>query len=238
MVDDIDALLEGEDASQSDSQDDKGQQSQEDGGHDEGSQLKSEWESLKGGTQDRVKKLIEEREYWKRQSQQHNATDNRVVPPAPASANPDVKDAINKLREVGIATTDDVKAQIADNMANLTYRYELDRLEGKYTGDDGKPKFQREEYEDYVSRNPQYSGYLPEDVYNIMYKEELMDFAMKHSNSQRSQNSSLKPTRTVKTTEGEMTLEEIEKRLAQSDGPEWYEKNFKRINDAVTRMGQ
>jgi hypothetical protein len=231
MPDDIDALLK-EEGDSTDSQTVKKP------AVDEGGKTPEEiaWSELKGSTQDRVRRLIEERNQALNELENLKKASQFNVPPPPSYVNPQVQEAVNKLSDVGIATKDFVKEEVSNKMATIAYNYELDRLENKYNGSDDRPKFTRTEYEDFVSRNPQYKSYLPEDVYKIMYQEELLDYEIKHISSNKgSRAPSLKPTSTQKTGEGELTLEEIEDRLKQPDGRKWYEKNIDKINRVLAQ---
>src|SRR6185369_6968774 len=106
-----------------------------------------------------------------------------TVTPSYVQPNPDVKDAVRKLSDVGIATDEKVERKINESLGALRYQFELDRLESKWSGEDGRPKFDRVEYEDYVSRHPEYRGYLPEDVHEKMYREEIRDWETQHTAS-------------------------------------------------------
>jgi len=199
-----------------------------------------EFSSLSGSTQDRIRRLIRER------NDAIEASQRGFTPPPPPPVyqpqNPSVQDAVEKLREVGITTKDDVKSMVQDSLAQLRYQAELDRLEASYDGDDGKPKFTREEYEDFVRHNPQYQDYLPEDVYEKMYKEELNDWRVNQSGSRPAarQSQSLPPRRTMQQEES-LTPEGIEEKLRtlpEGEREKWYEKNVDKINAVMGRLSR
>jgi len=196
-----------------------------------------EFRALKGPTQDRIRKLIQEKN---RMAQDLERL--KTMPPAPnpyegdPKRDPAISDAIRKLREVGVATDETVDQKIQESLSRMRYYTELDRLEQNFTGDDGRPKFDRVEYQDYISRHPEYSGYLPEDVYLKMYREELRDWEGQTGRDTRSSSKpSLRPIKT-QIRETAMTPEQIEARLKEPDGPEWYTKNQDKINRAIAQM--
>ena len=194
-----------------------------------------EFNSLKGSTQDRIKKILRERDDWRDKASQ--PTIPPPPPPAYAQNPPDVQDAVRKLRDVGIATQDDVKTEVLNTVNQFRFALELDKLENRYSGEDGKPKFDRDEYQDYVSRHPEYRDYLPEDVYQKMYREELLDWELNQGTPSKPSTKPLKPTRTA-SKEEPMTIESIQQRLKAPDGRQWYEANKDKINAVIAQMDQ
>lgn len=203
---------------------DPGQQTQEE----------VEFNSLKGSTQDRIKKILRDKQDL--ESRLTTLEQSRtVVPPVNyPQSDANVKDALHKLSDLGVATDDKVDQKINQSLGALRFQFELDRLESKYNGEDGRPKFDRDEYNDYRNRHPEYTNYLPEDVYEKMYKEELSDF--QSSAPQTKKTSSLKPTK-ASVGEEPLTPELIEQRLKEPDGRQWYERNVDKINRAMGKTG-
>lgn len=201
-----------------------------------------EFRNLKGGTQDRIKAILRERDQFKAQAEQLNglvSSQQNYQPqqqyyqqqPQVDLSNPQVRDAVSQLSKVGIATDEKVDQKIQNTLGQYIYNAELGRLEGKLDGNDGTPKFDRSEYQDFVTRNPKYQNYEPEDVYNIMYSEELLDARLKQRGVQpQSSNTSLRPTRT-QVREEQWTPEAIEQRLKEPDGKEWYIANKPMVNN-------
>lgn len=192
-----------------------------------------EFNALKGSTQERIKRIIREKNEALAEAQQARTS---FVPPPPAyqpQPEPNVQDAVRKLDEVGIATKDFTKKVVSEELGNLRWQFELDRLESRHSGEDGKPKFDRNEYLDYINRYPQYRNYLPEDVYEKMYKEELSDFGQPQPAPKKG--TTLRPT---KATVGEEPLspELIEERLKEPDGQQWYTRNVDKINRVLGKM--
>lgn len=195
--------------------------------------------NLKGGTQDRIRELIKERDEAQAEARRFETyimSQNQPTYQAPAfnPQAPEVADAVQKLSNVGIATDEKVEKLVNQRVGNLIYNFELRDLEKAHNGSDGLPKFDRVEYEDFVKRNPQFQNYTPEDVYSMkMYPEEIMDARVKsHKGTGQSTTSSLRPTPTV-VREDSLTPEFIEKRLQQPDGRKWYAENKDRINSTL-----
>jgi len=196
------------------------------------------WNDLKGGTQDRIKQVLNERNEAIARAERLEAQtrlQNQYQPQyqAPSIRTPEVVDAVQKLSDVGIATDEKVEKIINQRVGNLIYNYELKDLERKYDGSDGLPRFERTEYEDYIKRNPQYASYQPEDVYQKIYSEEIMDAKYGSRKGVIGQKTnSLRPTATAVRKEI-LTPEGIEERLQQPDGRKWYAENKGRINNIL-----
>lgn len=233
MADDIDAMLQGEDQ-KPDLVSQTEDKNTVPNPIENGGQTPEEvdfFNSLKGSSQERFKEMYYEKKVAEDKLRELQEGANRIVPPPPTQFNPDVKQAVSKLDEVGIATKEYTDNKINATLNQLRFDAELNRLESKYDGDNNEPKFSREEYQQFINTNPVYQNYLPEDVYKKMFADELSNLPMK-TTPQRS--SSLKPTKTsVK--DGEITPEEIEERLKEPDGQKWYEQNLDKINKVLGR---
>lgn len=196
------------------------------------------FKNLKGGTQDRIKTILKERDEFKAQadrlnsfisSQNYGQAQAQPQPQADLS-NPQIRDAVNQLDKVGVATKDWAAQQINSTLGQYIYNAELGRLEEKKDGSDGSPKFDRSEYQDFINRNAKYQSYDPEDVYNIMYAEELLDVKLKQRGGQpQTTNTSLRPNRT-QVREEQWTPDAVEQRLKEPDGKQWYLANKEMVN--------
>jgi len=242
MPDQLDEMLRGQnDPSAPDSQSQTAGQGLDFGEPSATEQLNPEeieFNSLTGSTQDRIRKLVND----KRQllEEKEKLLRAQMPPPPPIYGSnqptPEVQDAVRKLSDVGIATDEKVERKINESLGQLRYDYEVSRLETKYSGEDGEPKFVRDEYEEYIATHPQYKNYLPEDIYKKMYEEELLNLEVQKRQGQAPKTTrTLKPTRTQ--VQGEtMTPEYIEERLKQPDAQEWYTENVAKINAVLGKM--
>lgn len=202
---------------------------------DQQTQEEVEFNSLKGSTQDRIKRIIREKNEALRIAEEARSSRTSFTPPPPpAYTPPDVETAVSKLDQVGIATKKHVEDVVSQSLGNLRFQMELDRLEGRFDGSDGKPKFVRDEYFDFTNRHPEYKNYLPEDVYEKMYKEELSDLGVPQA---KKVSPTLKPTK-VGVGEEPLSPELIEERLKEPDGRQWYERNLEKINKVLGKMSQ
>lgn len=247
IADDLDAMLQGQDqgtpsASQAgidDTGSNPGNPNEDTGGQPE----EVEFSSLSGGAQDRFRKIYKEREEMRSELERYRKgtfSGNQIVPPPPSQYDPQVREAISKLEQVGVATRDYVAQQIQDTLAQKTFYDELGKLESEIDGHDGRPKFTREEYTDYINRYPQYKNYLPIDVYQKIYSEELDSWKAGHPQVKQPRQQTLRPTRTA-SRDSDLTPEEIENKLKTLPEPQrsqWYEKNLSKINEAMGRNSE
>lgn len=201
----------------------------------------AKWNSLTGTTQERIRQLarennrLREAESLKNQAPQYNYPQPNAY--GAQTRTPEVESAVQRLSDVGIATDAKVEEKVNQKVAGLVYQLELDKLSDKYSGETGLPKFEREEYEDYVARHPQYRTYAPEDVYKKMYEPEITEWQVQNHGRQlpsKSVTPSLRPTRTLVREEA-LTPEGIEQRLNQPDGRQWYEQNRDKIQTVLAK---
>lgn len=198
------------------------------------------WSDLKGNTQDRIKQILRERDEEKAKRERIESfvqTQNFPQQQNTFTQNPEIQSAVAKLSEVGMATKDWAKQEINQSLGNLIYNFELGKLEERHDGSDGLPKFDKAEYQDFIQRNPKYSNYDPEDVFEKMYSEEILDAKVKtyKSGGGQSTTPSLRPTKTT-VREEQWSPEWIENRMKQSDGLDWYWKNKDKVNNFLASL--
>ena len=202
------------------------------------------WNNLSGASQERFRQISRENNELRRFRESKEAEEKaKLASYSPNSVNetvdrtPEVESAVRRLSQVGIATDEKVERLVDQKLSGLIYQQELNRLENKFSGEDGLPKFDRDEYEDYLGRHPQYRNYAPEDVYQKMYEPEIIEWKVQNHDKQRSvrtATSSLKPTRT-QVREEPMTPALIEQRLKQPDGAKFYEDHIEQINAVLQK---
>lgn len=243
MADDIDAMLQGQ------TDQDPASQAQTDDQLDGGGQQQPqptleevEFNKLTGSTQDRIRRLVKDKREALQRAEQLESMTRSVPPPPPnyASTSPEVQDAVRRLSDVGIATKDQVKAEINETIAGLRFENEMQRLESAYKGSKGEPQFVREEYEDYVRTHPQYSNYAPEDVFRFkMFRDEFLNMELSGRQSSFSGDvNTLRPTRTSVHKES-LTPETIEEKLSTLKGSarqQWYDDHKDEINEVLGRQ--
>ena len=207
------------------------------------------WNDLKGSSQDRFRQMAKMANEARAQAERERIERERLmstyggrVPTPPIDNNPGVQDAVKQLSQIGIATREEVQETVNRTVGNLVYNFDFEKLEGRYDGSNGLPKFDRDEYEDFIARHPQYRGYEPVDVYEKMYSDEILDYKLRNQNANQGQGAasrqttaSLRPTKT-QVREEPLTPELIEQRLNRPDGREWYEKNKEKISSVLASM--
>lgn len=228
---DLDALLQSEDSASEDSQ------SQEQNSDDQ-SQTEEEiaFNTLSGSAQDRIRGLLRRTKDAEAEAERMKAlaySGGAKLPPVPPESNSDVQSAIKKLDDVGMATKDYVQEQMNKALQSIQYEQKMKQLSESESGQDGRPKFDRYEYEDFVKTHPQYRYYDPADVFSIMYRDELLDWELKNREIDTS-TPSLKSSRTV-SREDVWTPEYIEQNIKEQ-GTAWYEKNLDKINKVLGAM--
>lgn len=220
------ALLSSEETTAGDSQ------TQEQTDPNQGkSEEEIEFSKLSGSAQDRIRNLVRRAKEAEDRATRFESQVGRtqLPPPPPTVDNSDVQTAVKRLDEVGIATKDYVKQILEEQRRNEWYSNRLRALEETENGQDGRPRFDRYEYEDYVRQHPQYQAYDPGDVFGIMYRQELIDWEMKNRGGSPT-TPSLRSSRTVQQADI-WTPEYINEQIGKD--PTFYEKNFEKINKVL-----
>lgn len=224
---------------------DEGQQVNQEGAQ-EPSAEEVAFNSLKGSTQQRIRTLANEaNKSTQLQAEVEGLRKDmealQLRSMTPQVESPDVRDAVSKLDNFGIATKtyveNEVDKRVNQSLSGIVWKMEMDRLEGRHSGADGLPAFDRAEYEAYINANPQYRNYTPEDVYSKMYEDDIFDAKVKGLGTIKQDKSqpTLRATRT-RVQEETMTPDYIEKRLQQPDGRTWYEQNRDKINAVIATV--
>jgi hypothetical protein len=195
----------------------------------------SAWDSLSGSTQERVVELVRRAKQAEMKMEEERLKAEAALRRAPETPKTDtpseqeVKEALNKLREFGVVTKEDLQA-VTDRMY---LEREHDRLERQYDGSDGRPKYVREEVEDYA-RTHYFGGNL-EAAYKDMYWDELIDAEVKAKGSGKSTYTE-RPTTSVKVGEKPLTKQSLRERLREPDGAEWWLKNREKIEPLLDKL--
>lgn len=202
------------------------------------------WNNLTGPAQDRFRRMAREVKLAREENEVLKTRPTYQVPVPPsmpyAPTDPQVAEAVSKLAGFGIATDQKVEQfvteRINQSVGALAYQYELDKLEQKHNGADGRPAFSRDEYENFVNAHPQYRNYLLDDVYEKMYADELSQYKPRTTRV-AGQGSSLRPTKTT-VREEQWTPQAIEDKLQSmpdADRPAWIDKNKSLIDNVLQR---
>ena len=114
------------------------------------------------------------------------------------------------------------------------YAKDLESLSNKYNGSDGRPSFDPNEVATYAKKTGIFNL---EAAYRDLHWKELIDFEKKQSSSDEDVETE-RPNSTNQSKPGErvlLTKEFLEKRMAEPDGKQWYEKNRDKILAAMAK---
>lgn len=178
-----------------------------------------ERQHLSERTQGRIRQLIKERneerdareeteQRLERLEQQAGvpARGGRAQERSTQGRDPTLQRAKKRLKDAGFITKDDFQ-QLQDS---LVLQREYDKLQAKYDGSDGRPKFDPVEVEDYMKRS---GNYNPEDAYTALYHEELVNAAkreaVKSSQGTYSESPDASPSPESRAKKGALSREDI-----------------------------
>ena len=187
-----------------------------------------EFNRLSGSAQERVQELATRARRAEEALDAERAS--RYIPPAPQQESaPDKEQALRTLEQAGVATQSTVDTKLSQAFNELRWDMENTRLNSKYTGEIGEPKYDRTEVEDYIRTHPQFKYYAPEDVFKFkMYPDEFSNVETKEV---RRTSSSLRPTK-AQVTSSTITPENVEEMVKAHD-QQWYEEHIGEINAAA-----
>lgn len=182
------------------------------------------WNSLKGGTQERIKQILHERDELRSKVTQPQVQTPQPTYPTQASDD-EVMQAANILKsKANFVTRDDLDALAW----TLDKEKKHERLSGKYSGSDGLPKYDRQEVEDYMNRKKIWD---PEVAFRDMYFDEFVDSGKTHKKQVYTE----KPTATAGRDEP-LTLESFRAKLKAD--PTYYDKLMKNPDKLDALMKQ
>ena len=211
-----------------------------------------EWDKLGGGSQERFKQLIRERNTYKFQAEQATKTPlpttSPPVPNAPSSVDQNVTPeellAIENLRtKYGFWTKKDqeefekkqqeaLESNRRETQDEILIETEYARLEAVHNGSDGLPSFDRTLIEEHMKATGVYN---PEKAYEDLYRDEIFDKYAKEHGSGATTTFSEKPHSVSQGTEP-LTIDGLRERLRQPDGKEWWDKNRDRLLPMVGEL--
>ncbi len=190
-----------------------------------------EFNKLSGSSQERFRDMFRRA----RTAEERNSIleqGRAYVPPAPNTLQPDQKQALETLSQFGVATDEKVDQKLAENFNVLRWELENQRLESKYSGQNGEPKYSKDEVEDFIRTHPQYRGYAPEDVFTYkMFPDEFRNLELQNAGTKVGRSSTLRPTKVVETTSA-ITPDNVEE-MVRTHSPQWYEEHLEEINSAI-----
>lgn len=146
---------------------------------------------------------------------------------------PDQEKAVEYLKSIGFVQRDDLANSERTINGKIELNMEHGRLENSFTGEDGRPKYDRQKVESYMTRNGIYN---PEIAYKAMHEAELLDWAFKNAkrDSQRDTRPKIKGGSTGGSQGGEtLTRETLAEWIKTPEGRIKYEKNRVKIMEMM-----
>lgn len=152
--------------------------------------------------------------------------------PTPAKPQPELDEEAQKaaayLKKLGFVQAEDLKKEREVLESRQALNLEHARLEGTFTGADGRPKYDRAKIEDFMRSRGIYD---PEAAYTVMHKDELIEFEIKKATNQKPKPFVARPGSSGGTQGGSDTItrEMIADWLKTPDGRAKYEQNRPKI---------
>lgn len=157
---------------------------------------------------------------------------DRMAPPPPpppmSTASPEVQKAIEYLRELGFTHKDDLSRELQALKDQEVLNSEHFRLASGYDGSDGRPKYDKNEVEDYMRQSGVYN---PEAAYKLLHEPELTDWALKKAESTRKQRPYVERANSsaLNRDDNTITRDVIAEWMKTPEGRMKYEKNREKI---------
>lgn len=208
-----------------------------------------EWQTLDGRSQDRFKKLAQQKrelliEKQQLQADLEAAKRSSFVPmPKAGGDQPDMssdeKVAFNRLKELGMPDRAEVDRQIKEEVENVKSRLYVDNLHDKLESEVGRekglPGYDRVEIEDYMRKNQIWN---PKTAYNELYHDEIVAHEAQRLISKKKEVTQPEKTKSRIGSSQPWTRESLAERLRQPDGIEFFRKNREKILRMQTDLGE
>lgn len=180
----------------------------------------------------RIRELIaKNKELESKLSSQQTREQNAPIPSTVRSPEltPDQIKAINALEGMGFVRQEKLKGELESLQTRLVLDTEHGHLEDQFDGSDGRPAYDRKEVESYMRTN---GIYKPEVAYKALHEQELLDWHLKQSSSQKKQRPyTASPAAPGKGEDNTISRDKLAEMQAKG-GLEWrnyYEKNRSKI---------
>ena len=196
-----------------------------------------EFAKLRGGTQERIRELIVQRNTERDRATQLEAevTKFKTAPSAEQTPTPqsavERQKALEYLESFGLLTNSSFDKKLQELDEKRTVDGELANLEKKYDGSNGLPKFMKDEVIDHMKKT---QIWHPEKAFKDLYEEEWIDHKIKERDASGSKQPEIIKGKSMGTQP--VTAETIAERLRQPDGREWYNKNIEAINKILPSL--
>jgi hypothetical protein len=144
--------------------------------------------------------------------------------PGQRELTPEMQKAAEQIANLGFPNEDAVNKKIQSLEDRILLDTEHGRLESRYDGSDGRPKYVRTEVEKFMRNKAVYN---PEIAYENLYKKELLDFEIKQAQKNKPATpSSQSPSGSgAQKGDGVLTREIIREKMTTPEWREFYAKN-------------
>lgn len=154
-----------------------------------------------------------------------------MPPTEPTPQDPKVLKAVESLKKLGFVHKDELETRIRSVEDRMVLDTEHDTLERTYTGQDGRPKYNRADVERYMRDK---GIYTPEVAYKAMHEAELLDWHVRASQKKtRPYSAPSGPSRP--TDDKSITRAKIAEMQGSPRWKEWYEENRKEILELMSK---
>lgn len=157
------------------------------------------------------------------------------APSAPTQLSPEAENAINILKERGFVTKEEIDSRIEEVKNRQVLDTEHMKLEGKYSGSDGRPAYDKSKIETFMRKRGIYD---PEAAYKIMNEDELLDWQLKQSEGTVKKGLTVEKggsTAGAVADKNTITAAMIAEKMQTPEGRAWYEKNRDKILTLVAK---
>jgi len=153
------------------------------------------------------------------------------VPGQEEQLTPELKRAKDQIKSLKFVDEDVLEKRIRQMEDRILLDTEHGRLENSFTGDDGRPKYDRKEVEKYMRERAIYD---PEAAYEQLYKTELLDWNIKQAQKEGKSAPPKSDSGTARGTEqkgdsDKLTREMIRDKMSTPQWRSFYEKNREQI---------
>ena len=186
----------------------------------------------------RINELISENKQILEELRTERETKSVPVPQVtkePEVTNPEVDKAISFLKEKGqFVDAKILEEKIRGIQDRITLDASHSKFENVYSGQDGRPKYDRQKIEDFMWKHRVFD---PEAAYNQMYMREIVEWEIKKADEDRKQKPFVaKPSSTTGEREDHtITREKIGEWLKSPEGRVKYQQNRTKILDMMAK---
>ena len=160
--------------------------------------------------------------------------EEKMAPPPPPPIDstqeltPEVRKAVDYLKKLGFVTKEEQDKKIREVQDRAYLDGEHTKLENRFSGADGRPKYEKKEVEEYMRKRGIYDA---EAAYEQLYKKELFDFELKQYEEGRKKKPFVQKTGTSAGSREDNTItrEKIAEWIKTPEGRMKYEQNRDKI---------